>query len=203
MDRLELIEEITGEIADPLVLAAIGDVPREAFVPEYLRSRAWENGPLPIGEGQTISQPLIVARMCELLALTGEETVLDVGTGSGYHAAVLAKLAARVISIERYPELSAAAAESLARTGVDNVSLVVGDGSLGWPEEAPYEAINVAAAARHGTPPALIEQLADGGRMVIPVDGEDQRLLLVVRDGEQIAVEVAERVRFVPLVEDA
>ncbi len=203
MDRLELIEEISGEISDPRVLAAIGDVPREAFVPEYLRSRAWENGPLPIGEGQTISQPLIVARMCELLALTGEETVLDVGTGSGYHAAVLAKLAARVISIERYPELSEAAAESLARTGVDNVSLVVGDGSLGWPDEAPYEAINVAAAARHGTPPALIEQLADGGRMVIPVDGEDQRLLLVVRDGEQIAVEVAERVRFVPLVEDA
>ncbi len=203
MDRLELIDEISSEIRDPRVLAAIGDVPREAFVPEYLRSRAWENGPLPIGEGQTISQPLIVARMCELLTLTGEETVLDVGTGSGYHAAVLAKLAARVISIERYPELSAAAAGSLARTGTENVSLVVGDGSLGWPEEAPYEAINVAAAARHGTPPALIEQLADGGRMVIPVDGEDQRLLLVVREGEDIAVEVAERVRFVPLVEDA
>lgn len=203
MDRLELIDQISAEVEDPLVLAAIGDVPREAFVPEYLRPRAWENGPLPIGEGQTISQPLVVARMCELLALTGEETVLDVGTGSGYHAAVLAKLAARVVSIERYPELSEAAARSLDRTGIENVSLVVGDGSLGWPEEAPYEAINVAAAARHGMPPALIEQLADRGRMVIPVDGEDQRLVLVTREGEEIQVEAAERVRFVPLVEDA
>ena len=202
MDRLGLIDEISREINDPRVLAAIGDVPREAFVPEYLRSRAWENGPLPIGEGQTISQPLIVARMCELLALVGDETVLDVGTGSGYHAAVLARLAARVISIERYPELSEAAAGSLARTGIGNVSLVIGDGSLGWPEEAPYEAINVAAAARHGTPPALIEQLADGGRMVIPVDGYDQRLLLVTRNGDNVEVEVEERVRFVPLVED-
>ena len=202
MDRLELIDEISREVSDPRVLAAIGDVPREAFVPEHLRPRAWENGPLPIGEGQTISQPLVVARMCELLALTGEETVLDVGTGSGYHAAVLSRLAARVVSIERCPDLSEAAGRSLAQTGVGNVHLVVGDGSLGWPDEAPYEAINVAAAARHGTPPALIEQLADGGRMVIPIDGDDQRLLLVTRHGDDTEVEVAERVRFVPLVEE-
>ena len=202
MDRLELLDEISREITDPRVLAAIGDVPREAFVPEHLRSRAWENGPLPIGEGQTISQPLVVARMCELLRLTGDETVLDVGTGSGYHAAVLSKLAGRVVSIERFADLSEAAGRSLARAGIDNVELVVGDGSLGWPEEAPYEAINVAAAASHGTPPALIEQLADGGRMVIPVDGFDQHLLLVVRKGDEIEVEVEERVRFVPLVEE-
>jgi len=202
MDRLELLDEISREITDPRVLAAIGDVPREAFVPEHLRSRAWENGPLPIGEGQTISQPLVVARMCELLRLTGDETVLDVGTGSGYHAAVLSKLAGRVVSIERFADLSEAAGRSLARAGIDNVELVVGDGSLGWPEEAPYEAINVAAAASHGTPPALIEQLAGGGRMVIPVDGFDQHLLLVVRKGDEIEVEVEERVRFVPLVEE-
>ncbi len=202
MDRLELLDEISREISDPHVLAAIGDVPREAFVPEHLRSRAWENGPLPIGEGQTISQPLVVARMCELLRLTGDETVLDVGTGSGYHAAVLSKLAGRVVSIERFADLSEAAGRSLARAGIENVELVVGDGSLGWPEEAPYEAINVAAAASHGTPPALIEQLADGGRMVIPVDGFDQHLLLVVRRGDEIEVEVEERVRFVPLVEE-
>ena len=202
MDRLELIDEISREISDPRVLAAIGDVPREAFVPEHLRSRAWENGPLPIGEGQTISQPLVVARMCELLRLKGDEKVLDVGTGSGYHAAVLSRLADRVVSIERFADLSEAAAGSLAKAGIENVSLVVGDGSLGWPEEAPYEAINVAAAAGHGTPPALIEQLADGGRMVIPVDGYDQRLLLVTRKGDEIDVGVEERVRFVPLVEE-
>ncbi len=201
MDRLGLIDELSREIGDARVLAAIGDVPREAFVPENLRPRAWENEPLPIGEGQTISQPLVVARMCELLRLTGRESVLDVGTGSGYHAAVLSRLAARVVSIERYPELSEAAQRSLAQTGVGNVRLVVGDGSLGWPEEAPYDAINVAAAARHGAPPALVEQLADGGRMVIPVDGFDQRLLLVTRDGESIEVEAEEHVRFVPLVE--
>jgi protein-L-isoaspartate(D-aspartate) O-methyltransferase len=140
--------------------------------------------------------------MCELLRLSGDEKVLDVGTGSGYHAAVLAKLADRVVSIERFPDLSRAAARSLERAGIDNVSLVVGDGSLGWPGEAPYDAINVAAAAGHGTPPALIEQLADGGRMVIPVDGFDQRLLLVVREGDEVDVAVEERVRFVPLVED-
>lgn len=201
MDRLELIEEISREIEDPRVLAAVGDVPREAFVPEHLKARAWENGPLPIGEGQTISQPLVVARMCELLSLTGDEKVLDVGTGSGYHAAVLSRLAGSVVSIERYEDLSETAGRSLSRAGIDNVTLVVGDGSLGWPDEAPYDAINVAAAAHHGTPPALIEQLADGGRMVIPVDGYDQRLMLVTRTGDDIDVEVDERVRFVPLVE--
>lgn len=202
MDRLELIDEISREVADPRVLAAVAAVPRQLFVPEDLQGRAWENGPLPIGEGQTISQPLVVARMCELLRLTGSETVLDVGTGSGYHAAVLSKLARRVISIERYADLSEAAGRSLSEAGIDSVELVVGDGSLGWLEEAPYEAINVAAAAGHGAPPALIEQLADGGRMVIPVDGADQHLLLVTRDAEGISVEVEERVRFVPLVED-
>lgn len=202
MDRLRLIDEIAREVSDTRVLAAVAAVPRQLFVPEDLRKRAWENEPLPIGEGQTISQPLVVARMCELLRLRGNETVLDVGTGSGYHAAVLSKLARRVISIERFEDLSEAAGRSLKEAGIGNVALVVGDGSLGWPEEAPYEAINVAAAAAHGAPPALVAQLADDGRMVIPVDGVDQHLLVVTRHADEVSVEVEERVRFVPLVEE-
>jgi protein-L-isoaspartate(D-aspartate) O-methyltransferase len=202
MDRLGLIDEISGEISDPRVLAAIAEVPRQLFVPESLRALAWENEPLPIGEGQTISQPLIVARMCELLGLKGDETVLDVGTGSGYHAAVLSRLAARVISIERFEDLSAAAGRSLEAAGIENVTLLQGDGSLGWPPEAPYEAINVAAAAEHGAPPALIDQLAEGGRMVIPVDGRDQHLMLVSKRDGNVIVDEDERVRFVPLIED-
>jgi protein-L-isoaspartate(D-aspartate) O-methyltransferase len=202
VDQAGLIEELSREIGDERVLEAIAAVPRELFVPEPLRELAWENEPLPIGEGQTISQPFVVARMCELLELTGSERVLDVGTGSGYHAAILSQLADRVVSIERYPALSEAAAESLAAAGIENVTLVVGDGSLGWPELAPYDAINVAAAGRHGAPQALIEQLADGGRMVVPGGRFDQRLLLVARQGEEIAVEKGERVRFVPLIED-
>ena len=167
-------------------------VPREQFVPAELRGRAWENGPLPIGRGQTISQPLVVARMCELLRLQGCERVLDVGTGSGYHAAVLACLCAHVWTIERHESLSFRAQESLAAAGVENVTLLVGDGTLGHAAHAPYDAINVAAAAAD-IPAPLEAQLAPGGRLVAPVG---QRLV-VLRDGRR---ETHERVSFVPLV---
>jgi protein-L-isoaspartate(D-aspartate) O-methyltransferase len=138
--------------------------------------------------------------MCELLALRGDETVLDVGTGSGYHAALLARLARHVYSVERHEELSERAARSLAAAGVDNVTLAVGDGSLGLPEHAPYDAINVAAAAAGDVPPALGEQLATGGRLVAPVSNGGQRLVLLRRSAGGLSATVLERVRFVPLV---
>jgi protein-L-isoaspartate(D-aspartate) O-methyltransferase len=202
MDRAELLAELAGSIRDRRVLDAMGAVPRDLFVPPSLRGQAWENRALPIGEGQTISQPYVVARMCELLELRGDETVLDVGTGSGYHAAVLAALAARVVSVERHAALSERARAALDAAGIANVELHVGDGSLGRPEEAPYEAINVAAGSPHGVPGALLDQLADGGRMVIPADGGRQHLLLVRRRGGVFERERHERVRFVPLVVD-
>src|SRR5687767_13171450 len=170
------MDELSRAVYDRRVLAALAAVPRDVFVPRSLRRRAWENAALPIGEDQTISQPYVVARMCELLELAGDETVLDVGTGSGYHAAVLAQLAARVISIERHEGLSRTAREALDAAGVGNVALVVGDGSRGHPDAAPYGAINVAAGSSHGVPTALTDQLADGGRLVLPVDGGSQRL---------------------------
>jgi len=177
-------------------------VPRERFVDPEQREAAWENRPLPIGGGQTISQPLVVARMCELLELEGRERVLDVGTGSGYHAALLARLARRVLSVERDPALSRAAARALASAGAVNVTLHVGDGAAGLPRAAPFDAINVACAAP-AIPPALEEQLAPGGRLVLPVgEGDDQRLVLVRRspDGDRLERRVLEGVRFVPLV---
>ena len=196
-----LVEQLRPHVRDERVLAAIAAVPRDLFVPASLADAAWANTALPIGAGQTISQPVVVARMCELLELRGDERVLDVGTGSGYHAAVLAKLAAEVWSIEREPRLSRRAAESLASAGITNVHLVVGDGSRGYPPAAPYDAINVAAAASDGPPAALEEQLTEGGRLVIPVDGPDQRLMLVRRTPEGLVREWHEPVRFVPLVE--
>jgi protein-L-isoaspartate(D-aspartate) O-methyltransferase len=195
-----LVEELSSQIADRRVLAAVRDVPRDLFVPRSMRREAWENTSLPIGHGQTISQPTVVARMCELLELAGGEHVLDVGTGSGYHAAVLAQLAARVISIERHAALSRAAGAALAEAGVGNVELVVGDGSRGYSDRAPYDAINVAAGSRHGVPGALVEQLADGGRLVLPLDGGRQRLTLVRRDGDRYRQRPHDAVRFVPLV---
>jgi protein-L-isoaspartate(D-aspartate) O-methyltransferase len=195
-EREALLALLAPHIRDPRVLAAIAAVPREAFVPGELRAHAWENTSLPIEEGQTISQPVVVARMCELLELTGSETVLDIGTGSGYHAAVLAQLARRVVSVERHAALSRSAAERLRAAGVEGVELVVGDGTLGYPPEAPYTAINVAAAARR-IPAALGSQLADGGRLVIPSRG---RLVRIRRQGEKLAGERFEPVRFVPLV---
>jgi protein-L-isoaspartate(D-aspartate) O-methyltransferase len=203
VDRELLLDEVARGVRDPRVLAALAAVPRELFVPEPLRELAWENAALPIGEGQTISQPYVVARMCELLQLRGGESVLDVGTGSGYHAAVLARLAARVISIERLASLSREARTALDAAGVRNVTLVVGDGSAGYAEEAPYDAINVAAGSAHGVPPALGEQLADGGRMVLPIDGGSQRLLVVRRRGDVLDREEHDPVRFVPLVADS
>jgi protein-L-isoaspartate(D-aspartate) O-methyltransferase len=187
-------------VRDQRVLDAMADVPRDRFVPPDLRAEAWENIPLPIGGGQTISQPLVVARMCEVLELAGTETVLDVGTGSGYHAAVLARLAQHVYSIEVNPQLSWQAAENLRAAGVANVSLTVGDGSRGLTAHAPYDAINVAAAAGGGIPPALAEQLAPGGRLVAPVENGDQRLVIARRTPEGVTVADLERVRFVPLI---
>ncbi len=198
-----LVEVLRGRVADERVLSAIRAVPRDLFVPEDLRDEAWDNEPLPIGCGQTISQPLVVARMCELLELDGGERVLDVGTGSGYHAALLATLAAEVFSIELHAEVSDRAARALAAAGAA-VTLVVGDGCRGLPEHAPYDAINVAAAAAGRVPPALVAQLAPGGRLVAPVEeGGDQYLVLLREDGGQVRTTRLERVRFVPLVAGA
>jgi protein-L-isoaspartate(D-aspartate) O-methyltransferase len=195
-----LVAELRKRISDQRVLEAVRRVPRDRFVPEALRADAWDNIPLPIGCGQTISQPLVVARMIELLELRGDETVLDVGTGSGYHAALLAQLAAQVWSVELHAELSERAARALAATGVANVTLVIGDGCHGLPAQAPFDAINVAAAAGGRVPGALIDQLADGGRLVAPVEDGDQRLVLIRRRAGRFTSTELERVRFVPLV---
>jgi protein-L-isoaspartate(D-aspartate) O-methyltransferase len=200
MDADRLVAELRRHVADERVLAAIRAVRRERYVAPEQRADAWENVALPIGCGQTISQPLVVARMCELLELRGEETVLDVGTGSGYHAAVLARLARHVHSIEVVPELSRAAARALAADGVENVTLAVGDGSRGLREHAPYEAINVAAAAAREPPGPLLDQLARGGRLVAPVGDGEQRLVRLRRTETGIQSEALEGVRFVPLV---
>jgi protein-L-isoaspartate(D-aspartate) O-methyltransferase len=199
--REALLEALRREVADVRVLRAMAEVDREAFVPEGERARAWEDCALPIGAGQTISQPSLVARMCAHLALRGDEVVLDVGTGSGYHAAVLARIARHVVSVERHAALSARARQALGAAGIANVTLVTGDGSRGHPERAPYDAINVAAASAAGVPPALTEQLAGGGRLLVPVtDGDEERLVLVRRRGGRLHEERLDHVRFVPLV---
>jgi protein-L-isoaspartate(D-aspartate) O-methyltransferase len=168
-------------IADNGVLSAVESVPRHLFVPPAQRPSAYDDGPLPIGLGQTISQPYMVARMTELLRLTKESRVLEIGTGSGYQAAVLAELAGEVWSIERLPELAQRAEELLARLGYDNVHVVVGDGTMGFAEAAPYDGVVVTAAAPR-VPLCLREQLDVGGRMVIPVSaGYSQNLLLIER----------------------
>jgi protein-L-isoaspartate(D-aspartate) O-methyltransferase len=199
-DRTSLIEELRGAIGDERVLAAIAAVPRDVFVPEPVRAHAWDNTALAIGSGQTISQPLVVARMAELLDVQPGARVLDVGTGSGYHAAVLAALGARVWSVERYPELSETAARALAAAAVEGVELLVGDGWDGLPEHAPYDGINVAAAAPEDALAGLAAQLGEGGRLVAPLADGEQRLMIAWREGRQVRRRLLEAVRFVPLV---
>jgi protein-L-isoaspartate(D-aspartate) O-methyltransferase len=196
----QLVDKLRGHVRDERVLEAIRDVPRNLFVPEALAADAWENVPLPIGAGQTISQPLVVARMCELLQLQGHERILDVGTGSGYHAALLARLGAHVWTVERHAVLSEQAEENLRAAGIRNVTVVVGDGARGLPETAPFDAINVAAAAGDDIPPALEDQLGIGARLVVPVEHGDQRLYVVERTPKGLERKGLERVRFVPLV---
>ena len=187
-------------ICDPRVLDAMLTIPREEFVPHDCRVCSYQDGPLQIGYGQSISQPYMIALMAELLELTGTETVLDVGGGSGYHAAVLGALAARVISIEIIPALARQAEQNLSRTGLGgNITVVCGDGSQGWLGAAPYAGISVAAAAPD-IPEPLLAQLGDHGRLVIPVgDRQDQELRVIVKSGGVTHERVAIFCRFVPL----
>ena len=187
-------------VANERMLAAMSRVPRHRFVNDSARWAAYNDEPLPIGSGQTISQPFMVARMTELAEIDEDSRVLEVGTGSGYQAAVLAELAAQVWSIERHHELAERARTTLADLGYSNVHVVVGDGSLGLPEDAPFDSIIVTAAAPT-VPQALLEQLADGGRLVIPVGGSfGQRLRLVRRRGSDFAATDVLGCRFVPLI---
>lgn len=187
-------------VTDPRVLDALARVPREAFVPREWQAHAYEDRPLPIGCGQTISQPYMVAHMTELLHLSPTSRVLEIGTGSGYQTAVLAALAGRVVSVERHAALSKDAGRRLAALGYRNVALYTGDGSAGFPAEAPYDAILVTAGAPV-LPEALQQQLADGGRLVCPVGPrEQQQLLVLTRHGEAFDREAGTRCMFVPLV---
>src|SRR5262245_1772643 len=193
--------QLTGRgIVDTRVLDAMARVPRRLFVPEELRAHAYLVRALPIAEQQTISQPFIVALMAQALALHGDECVLEVGTGSGYAAAVLSLLAAQVYTVERWPTLAEAAACRLGELGYTNAQVIVGDGTAGLPQHAPFAGIVVAAAAPWAPKP-LREQLADGGRLIIPVGGRDEQLLLrLTRHGNDIRTERLSGVRFVPLI---
>ena len=201
-EALALAQHLRPFVDDERVLAAIASLPRERFVPESERHRAYENVALPIGCEQTISQPLVVARMLQALELRPADRVLDIGTGSGYHAALLAKLAAHVWTIERHAELSAEAERTLRELGVENVTFVVGDGWNGLPAQAPFDAINVAAATGEAVPAALEVELAPGGRLVAPVGGRRQHLVVLRRTEHGVVQERLEAVRFVPLVRD-
>jgi protein-L-isoaspartate(D-aspartate) O-methyltransferase len=184
-------------IHDERVLAAMQEVPRELFLPKTERRRAYRDGAVRIGEGQTMSQPWIVACMAQVLELTGAETVLEVGTGSGYGAAVLSRLCREVVTIERYESLAAQAEQALHELSYDNVVVGVGDGSLGAPERAPFGGISVTATARDNPPQALFDQLEPGAVLVCPVERRGRELLMRFRDGTE---EVITGVRFVPLV---
>lgn len=190
----------TRGIRDDRVLSAMLKIPREQFIPESERARAYFDEPVPIGHGQTISQPFMVALMAQSLALTGREKVLEIGTGCGYHAAVLGMLAGRVIGLELLPELAEMARRNLERIGRSfNVEVLCRDGSGGYPEEAPFDAISVAAGTPQ-VPPPLLEQLAEGGRLVIPVgDYDEQELVLHTRQGGETRSRFLVACRFVPL----
>jgi protein-L-isoaspartate(D-aspartate) O-methyltransferase len=202
LEALALARQLREAVADERVLAAVASIPRERFVPAGARDRAYENVALPIGCEQTISQPLVVARMLEALALRLEDRVLDVGTGSGYHAALLGMLAGHVWTIERHGELSAEAERTIRELGLDNVTFVVGDGAQGLPEQAPFDAINVAAATSAAVLRALEQQLAPGGRLVGPLGRRRQHLILSRRGEGGVERRRLEAVRFVPLVRD-
>jgi protein-L-isoaspartate(D-aspartate) O-methyltransferase len=200
--RREMVElQLRGrDIVDEDVLRAMEHVPRELFVPESERGRAYEDAALPIGHGQTISQPYMVARICEALAVRFGHRVLDVGTGSGYQAAILAELGAGVVTIERIPQLAEQARANLAVAGYEQVEVRVGDGTLGVPDRAPFDVVAVAAAAPE-LPETLYDQLRPGGRLVVPVGGQRaQRLEVIVRSPEGPAVIHSVPCRFVPLV---
>jgi protein-L-isoaspartate(D-aspartate) O-methyltransferase len=200
--RAAMVEHQLRErgIGDERVLAAMGEVPREGFVPERRRELAYADAALPIGAEQTISQPWIVAAILQALELRGDERVLEVGTGSGYSTCLLGRLATHVVSVERHSSLARAAAEALRACGADNVELMIGDGSRGVPDHAPFDAIAVHAAAP-APPPALIDQLAEGGRMVVPVaNGEEEMLTLLRRRGSEIESTAIAPCRFVPLI---
>lgn len=191
-------------IADPAILDAFRAVPREEFVPADLKKYAYDDGPLPIGSGQTISQPYIVALMIEAAEVKQGDRVLEVGGGSGYAVAVMSLIAAEVVAIERQPELAAAASERLHRLGYDNGVVVGGDGTKGWPDRAPYDAI-LAAAAGERIPEALLAQLKSGGRLVMPVGSQDgvQTLVRLTRHADgSVAQDNLGGVRFVPLIDD-
>jgi protein-L-isoaspartate(D-aspartate) O-methyltransferase len=187
-------------IADEGVLAAMLQVPRDRFVPEDERRRSYADSALPIGSGQTISQPWIVAAICQAMELAGDERVLEIGTGSGYSAAVLAHLAREVVTIERHGELAAEAERTLRELGIEDVEVVVADGSLGLPARDPFDAIAVHATAP-GPPVALLQQLVDGGRLVVPVAGRGADMLTQYRRrGDEVATEMIGPCRFVPLI---
>jgi protein-L-isoaspartate(D-aspartate) O-methyltransferase len=199
--RAQLVETLQRKgIRDLAVLRAIRMVPRHLFVPESVRHRAYDDAALPIGSSQTISQPWVQARYLELLSLTGRERALEIGTGSGYQTALLAMLCDAVFSVERITVLAQRAREALEASGIRNVTVLVGDGTLGWRPFAPYDAILVAAASPD-IPTPLVEQLAPGGRMVIPLgDRANQTLTLVRRDGDTLRTTTVADVRFVPLL---
>lgn len=199
--RRRLIEELQGKgIRDLGVLKAFDDVPRHMFVPSGVQHRAYEDAPLPIGHGQTISQPWVHAKYLELLALTGKEKVLEIGTGSGFQTALLAKLAGQVFTIERIGALSDEARIALRNAGVDGVVFRVGDGTLGWPEFAPFDAILVGAASPD-VPAPLLEQLAVGGQLLVPIGGRDEQVLVRVRRTETGFERTRlDAMRFVPLI---
>jgi protein-L-isoaspartate(D-aspartate) O-methyltransferase len=198
--RRRLVELLREKgIRDLAVLRAFDMTPRHAFVPSGVRHRAYEDAPLQIGSGQTISQPSIHARYLEILAFKGSERVLEIGTGSGYQTVLLSHLVAQVFTIERIAALFTSAREAINRAGATNVSMLLGDGTVGWREYAPYDAILVSAGGP-SVPQALVDQLADGGRMLVPVGSkEEQTLQLVTRHGATIETRDVAPVRFVPL----